>query len=285
MMTRALIVSVICAGAVFMAVGALAQTTQTIGTTNSKLLPGPAQSNSAAQVVPAGPADRPTARNDDATWVSKHNELLAKAKQGNIDLYFEGDSITRRWEATHKANWEQNFGGWRAADFGAGGDRTQNVLYRIENGELAGVNPKVIVLLIGTNNVGFGPVKGSDDALVADVTNGIKACLDALHSKAPKAKILLLGITPRNTNGTTVLMPTINKINQRIAKFANKRIKYLNINDKLADKDGKLYDGMTDDGLHLTDKGYQVWADAMKSILTKWLGPPAKVSAATSDIK
>jgi lysophospholipase L1-like esterase len=129
------------------------------------------------------------------------------------------------------------------------------LLYRIENGELDGVNPKVIVLLIGTNNVGFVPVEGSNATLVEDTTKGIKACLNVLRQKAPKAKILLMGITPRNTNGTTALMPTINQINSRIAKFADgKTIKYLNINDKLADSDGKLHDGLTEDGLHLTNK-------------------------------
>jgi lysophospholipase L1-like esterase len=229
------------------------------------------------QGQPPGPADKPVARNEDPTWVRKHLELLERAKRGNIELYFAGDSITRRWEGEvrHKANWDQNFGGWKSANFGAGGDLLQNLLYRIENGELDGVNPKVIVLLIGTNNVGFVPVEGSNATLVEDTTKGIKACLNALRQKAPKAKILLMGITPRNTNGTTALMPTINQINSRIAKFADgKTIKYLNINDKLADSDGKLNDGMTEDGLHLTNQGYQVWADAMKPILIEWLGPP-----------
>jgi lysophospholipase L1-like esterase len=229
------------------------------------------------QEKPAGSADQPVHRKEDQVWLKKHHELLEKARKGGIDLYFEGDSITRRWEADHKANWDLNFGGWRPGNFGAGGDRTQNVLYRLENGELDGVNPKVIVLLIGTNNVGFVPVQGSDEALVEDVTRGIKACLDVMRKKASNAKILLMGITPRNTNGSTALMPTINRINERIAKLADdKTIRFLNINDKLADKDGKLYEGMTNDGLHLIGKGYQVWADAMKPILTEWLGPPAK---------
>jgi lysophospholipase L1-like esterase len=224
-----------------------------------------------------GPADKPAARNEDPVWVSKHAELLEKAKRGGIELYFEGDSITRRWEATHQDNWRQNFAGWKAADFGAGGDRTQNVLYRLLNGELDGVNPKVIVLLIGTNNVGPDPVKGDDGPLVRDVVKGIKACLNVMRKKAPGAKILLVGITPRNTNGSAAVMPTINWINKRIAKFADgKTIRFLNINDQLAGKDGKLYEGMTDDGLHLTDKAYQLWADAMRPILTEWLGPPQK---------
>lgn len=266
------------AAAIFMSGVSLAQTTRPDRITVLKSIVSLAQGTSSGQGKAVGPADQPAPRNDDATWASKHIELVEKAKQGKIDLYFEGDSITRRWEATHKANWDQNFGGWKAADFGAGGDRTQNVLYRLQNGELDGVHPKVVVLLIGTNNVGFVPPGGSDEALVADVTKGIKACLDVIRQKAPKAKILLIGITPRNTNGSTALMPTIDKINDRIARFADhKTIKFLNINDKLADKDGKLYEGMTDDGLHLTDKGYQVWADAMKPILTEWLGPPAKM--------
>jgi len=229
----------------------------------------------AAGVCFAQTADKPAARNNDAVWVAKHQELLEKAKRGNIDLYFEGDSITRRWEATHKESWDRNFGGWKAGNFGAGGDRTQNVLYRIQNGELDGVNPKVIVLLIGTNNVGPTPPSGDDGPLVKDITKGIKAILKALREKAPRAKILLVGITPRNTDGSTALMPTINWINKRLAKLADgHRVRFLNINDQLADKDGKLYEGMTDDGLHLTNKGYQVWADAMKPILTEWLGPP-----------
>src|SRR5215216_3914940 len=78
------------------------------------------------------PADKPAARQDDPVWVAKHQELLEKAKRGGIDLYFEGDSITRRWEATHRENWDRNFAGWRAGNFGAGGDRTQNVLFRIQ---------------------------------------------------------------------------------------------------------------------------------------------------------
>ena len=256
----------------------LTQTTPPERITSSKAVKGSAPGGSSQQGQPPGPADKAAARNDDPTWVNKHVELLEKAKRGNIELYFEGDSITRRWEGEvrHKANWDLNFGGWKAADFGAGGDRTQNVLYRIENGELDGVNPKVIVLLIGTNNLGFVPVEGSDEALVEDITRGVRACLNALRQKAPKARILLIGITPRNTNGSTALMPTINQINSRLAKFADGRtVKYLNLNDKLADKNGKLYDGMTEDGLHLTDKGYQVWADSMKPILIEWLGPPS----------
>ena len=112
-----------------------------------------------------GPAiDQPAPRTDQNSQLA-HTQLLEKAKKGGIDVYFEGDSITRRWGATDYPqfldNWKQNFFGWNAADFGWGADRIQNILWRLENGELDNVNPKVIVLLAGTNNVGGSPPGGT----------------------------------------------------------------------------------------------------------------------------
>jgi (4-O-methyl)-D-glucuronate---lignin esterase len=231
--------------------------------------------------VSAPAADRPTPRADQNSMLA-HMQLLEKAKKGRIDVYFEGDSITRRWGTsdeqykTFLANWRQNFFGWNAANFGWGGDTTQNILWRLNNGELDGVNPKIIVLMAGTNNVGNKSPQGENDPRVADVTRGIKAILDVCRRKAPNATIVLMGITPRNDN--MAVMPIINQINANIAQFADgKRIRYVNINDKLADKDGRLYEGMANrDGLHLDIKGYQVWADALKPIFRELLGPPAK---------
>jgi lysophospholipase L1-like esterase len=232
-----------------------------------------------AQMPPAKP-DQPTPRPDQNSMTA-HQQLLAKAKQGRIDIYFEGDSITRRWGTSDEqykhfyANWRENFFGWNAADFGWGADLTQHILWRLQNGELDDVNPKVIVLLAGTNNVGNkSPQEG--DLRAAEIPRGIKAILDVCRQKAPKATIILMGIFPRNDN--MAVMPIINQINESISKFADgKKIRYLNINDKLADKDGKLFEGITvKDGLHLDLKGYQVWADSLKPIFKKLLGPPAK---------
>jgi lysophospholipase L1-like esterase len=202
-------------------------------------------------------------------------------RKGVIDIYFEGDSITRRWGATDYpellANWTQNFFGWNAADFGWGADTTQNILWRLENGELDGVHPKVIVLLAGTNNVGARVPPGGDDAKVEDVTRGLAAILRVMQQKAPDAIIVATAIFPRNDN--LAVVPTIDKINANLARLADgQRIRYLNINGKLADKDGKLFDGMMNarDKLHPTLQGYQVWADALKPIFRELLGPPAK---------
>jgi lysophospholipase L1-like esterase len=226
------------------------------------------------------PADQPVSRTDQNS-LTAHTQLLEKAKAGGIDVYFEGDSITRRWGATDYpellANWNQNFHGWNAADFGWGADTVQNILWRLNNGELDGVNPKVIVLLAGTNNVGARVPPGGDDAKVADITKGLEAVLHIMMAKAPKATIVLTAIFPRNDN--MAVMSTIDKINVNLSKLADgKGVRFLSVNGKLADADGKLYEGMMNerDKLHPTLKGYQVWADGLKPILTELLGPPAK---------
>jgi lysophospholipase L1-like esterase len=225
------------------------------------------------------PADQPAARTDQNSRIA-HAQLLEKARQGRIDIYFEGDSITRRWGATDYpkllANWNQNFFGWNAADFGWGADKTENILWRLANGELDGVNPKVIVLLAGTNNVGKSVPPEGDDAKVADITKGLKAVLDVLRAKAPGATIIATAIFPRNDN--MAVMPTIDKINQNLAKLADgQKIRYLNVNARLADRDGKLFDGMMNaDKLHPTINGYQVWADALKPLFSELLGPPGR---------
>ncbi|HEX4343688.1 MAG TPA: GDSL-type esterase/lipase family protein [Verrucomicrobiae bacterium] len=230
----------------------------------------------------AQPADQAISRTDTNSQLA-HTQLLDKAKKGGIDIYFEGDSITRRWGTSdpqykgNLANWNANFFGWNAADFGWGADRIQNILWRLENGELDGVNPKIIVLLAVINNVGTQP---GDDAKVEDITKGLKAIVDLCQKKAPDATIILTGIFPRNDN--LAVIPTINKINDNLARFADgKKIRYLNVNDKLADQDGKLFEGMMGrDKLHPAVKGYQVWADGLKPIFTELLGPPAKTDHA-----
>ncbi len=229
----------------------------------------------AAAQAAAVPADRPVERTD-ANSRTAHQQLLEKARRGGIQVYFLGDSITRRWGATDYpeflAHWKRTFFGWHAANFGWGGDTTQNILWRIQNGELDGVNPKVIVLLAGTNNVGNVLPPEGVETRAADVARGIEAILRVLEAKAPEATIILMGIFPRNDN--MAVMPVINRINEHLSRLAGGRVRYLNINDKLASPEGRLFDGMTTDKLHLSLQGYQVWADALKPILTELLGPP-----------
>jgi lysophospholipase L1-like esterase len=227
------------------------------------------------------PADQPSPRRDSNSQIA-HQQLVEKAKKGGIDIYFEGDSITRRWGTSdpqyrdNLENWNTNFFGWNAGDFGWGADRIENILWRLENGELDGVNPKIIVVLAGINNVGTFP---GGDPKVADITRGLQAIVKVCQEKAPNAVIVLTGLFPRNDN--LAVIPEINQINEKLAKMADgKKIRYLNVNDKLADKDGKQFPGMTRDRLHPTVKGYQIWADGLKPIFTEILGPPAKTDHA-----
>lgn len=223
------------------------------------------------------PADEAVARTDRNSGIA-HQQLLEKAKQGRIDIYFEGDSITRRWDANDypelQSSWNRNFHGWNAADFGWGADTTQNILWRLENGELDGVRPKIIVLLAGTNNVG-NLVPDDPRAEAAEVTRGLQAIVRVMQAKAPDAVIVLTGIFPRNDN--MAVMPVIKAINERLGKLADGgKVRYININGDLADAQGKLFDGMMNakDRLHPTVRGYQVWADALKPIFREILGPP-----------
>jgi lysophospholipase L1-like esterase len=236
-----------------------------------------------AQVRAHVPADQPESRTDQNS-LAAHAQLVDKARHGRVDIYFEGDSIIRRWGATDYPhlleNWTANFFGWNAGDFAWGGDTTQNVLWRLDNGELDGVNPKIVVLLAGTNNVGaFTPPDGGA-AKAADVTKGIQAILERFQAKVPNAVVVLTAIFPRNDN--IAVVPTIEQINRNLAALADgTRVRFLNINDKIASADGRLLEGMMNpDGIHPTTKAYQIWADALKPIFASILGPPANTDEA-----
>jgi len=228
------------------------------------------------------PATQPVPRTDPNSRLA-HEQLVQKARKGGIDIFFVGDSITRRWGAADPqyrhllGNWKTNFFGWNAANFGWGADRIENILWRLQNGELDGVNPKIIVVLAGINNVGTEP---GDSQKVEDITRGLKTIVDVCQTKASNATIILTAIFPRNDH--LAVIPTINQINRNLAALADgKRLRFLDLNDKLADQEGRLFPGMMNaDQLHPTVRGYQLWADALKPIFTEILGPPAKTDHA-----
>jgi lysophospholipase L1-like esterase len=155
------------------------------------------------------------------------------------------------------------------------------MLWRLKNGEFDGVNPKVVVIMAGTNNVGKATPLGEADveARAAEVARGVAAIVREVRQRAPATTVVLTGITPRDDN--IAVMPVIDRANQAIARLADGRsVRYININGQLAHPDGHLREGMAHDGLHLTPQAYQVWADALKPILTGILGPPAAVDRA-----
>jgi lysophospholipase L1-like esterase len=244
----------------------------------------------AAAALPAGSAepiaaDVPVARTD-ANSLRAHEDLMAKRQNGRIDVYFMGDSITRRWgaaEPKYRAlldHWKASFFGWNAANFAWGGDTTQNILWRLEAGELTGVNPKVIVLMAGTNNLNVPALARGEESVASDIVRGIEAILRRSRELAPGARIVLMGITPRNDEMR--YMPVIRRVNQRLAALADgTRIRFIDLDSRLAQPDGVLRPGMTDpDKLHLALPAYSAWAQALRPVLTEWLGPPASTDAA-----
>jgi lysophospholipase L1-like esterase len=218
------------------------------------------------QKVPArNPAITPVTRGNPTNWLARHEGFVKQAKSGGIDLLFMGDSITDNWRSRGKNVWEKFYGSRRAANFGIGGDRTQHVIWRIEHGELEGIDPKVIVLMIGTNN--------SNTDSPDEITAGVEKIVSDMREKCPKSKILLLAIFPRGKpDAKPQQMETIHKVNERIAKLDDgKMITFLDINKVFLGDDGKVHADIMPDFLHPNEHGYQLWADAMEPTLAKML--------------
>ncbi|MDQ2640859.1 MAG: GDSL-type esterase/lipase family protein [Pseudomonadota bacterium] len=234
--------------------------------------------------APVRPAADVAVPRTDENSRQAHADLLAKRGKGRIDLYFVGDSITRRWGAAEPRyrplleHWQKSFHGWNAADFAWGGDTTGNILWRLDNGELDGVNPRVIVVMAGTNNLAR-PV-GDGEAMAADIARGIEAILRRCQALAPQARIVLMGITPRGD--VAEYQPVIERVNARLARLADgQRVRFVDLRERMTDASGKLLPGMTDpDQLHLALPAYEAWAAALRPILLEWLGPPAAVDQA-----
>jgi lysophospholipase L1-like esterase len=204
----------------------------------------------------------------EGAWMKMHERFLEQAKKGDIDLLFLGDSITAGWLNNGKEVWERFYVPRNVADFGIGGDRTQHVLWRLDNGEVDGIKPKVVVLMIGTNNVANNTAD--------EIAEGIKAIVTKLRAKLPESKILLLGVFPRNQRPSPP-RTKLAAVNESISKLDDgKMIKYLDIGKSFLNEDGTISRDVMPDFLHLTPKGYRIWADAMEPTLWSLLDEPAK---------
>jgi len=194
-------------------------------------------------------------------WRAKHEALVERAKLGRIDLLFLGDSITEGWGGTEA--WRAHYGARNPANFGIGGDTVENLLWRIDNGEVEGIAPKVAVVLIGTNNLGL------NEEAPGDVAARIEAFVRELRSKLPRTKVLLLALFPRGARPDNPERPKIAEVNARIAKLDDgKAVRFLDLGPKLLNKEGFLTREISPDFLHLSEQGYEVWAEGMEPLLT-----------------
>ena len=223
-----------------------------------------AVTGTAAEVSPSVPLER-----TDDLGKEQRQEINDDIKKmnGKIDLAFVGDSITRRWRGDgNKEVWNKYWGSYRAVNMGIGGDATQNVLWRLQNGQLDGYQARVFVVMIGTNNCW-----GKQPPTADDVAAGIKKILDLIQSKQPQAKILLLSILPEGKRPQTGLglRPDINKL---ISKFAGGPVHYMDIAAKFVGPDATISKEVMKDFLHLTPTGYEIWSEAIKDKVKELMG-------------
>ena len=203
-----------------------------------------------------GPALPATVPFENPRNTARHEGFLQVARAGNIDLLFVGDSITDGWRNRGLEVWNKYFAPLNAANFGIGGDTTQGVLWRMQNGELDGFKAKLIVLMLGTNNINRNPN--------ADIAEGDRLIVEEFKKRQPQAKVLILGIFPRAVEATSPLRAAIKEINPMLAKLAdNKQVFYMDIGEKFLAPDGRLTPEIMPDALHPNLAGYQIWADAI----------------------
>ena len=199
-------------------------------------------------------------------WMQRHDKMNARVKEGNVDLLMIGDSITQGWEGAGKEVWAKYYAKRNAVNLGIGGDQTQHVLWRLENGNIDGISPKLAMLMIGTNNTGG---KQTPEEIAA----GVKAIVDKLREKLPNMKILVVAIFPRGADDKDAKRQTNMKTNEIIAKLADdKNVFYLDINDKFLNSDHKLTKEIMPDLLHPNAKGYDIWAEAVEPTIAKLMG-------------
>jgi sialidase-1 len=186
-------------------------------------------------------------------WPGRHAQKLAEPKKG-VEVVFIGDSITQGWEKAGAEVWRRHFEPMKAANYGFGGDSTQHVLWRIDHGELDGLEPKVIVLHIGTNNARHG------DFTPVQVAEGIDAVVTRLKVKFPQARVLLHAIFPRGPDAKDEMRVKCAAVNALLPRLADERVSYIDLSAALLQPDGTLTREIAPDLLHLSEKGYGIWA-------------------------
>ena len=199
-------------------------------------------------------------------WMNRHESFNQRVAKGNVDLIFIGDSITHGWEGKGKAIWEKYYIKRNAVNLGIGGDRTEHVLWRLDNGNIKNINPKVAVVMIGTNNSGNG--RNSAEEMI----DGVTAVIEKLRTKLPKTEILLLDIFPRGQR-INAQRGKILQVNQVLSRLDSRpHVTFLRIGQNFVSPNGSIAKDIMPDFLHLTPNGYEIWAKSIEPTLARLMG-------------
>ena len=203
------------------------------------------------------PAPRPA-----AWWKERHEQLGKLPDRARAQLVFVGDSITSGWLGAGAAVWKRHFERYRPLDLGISGDRTRHLHWRLQHGALDGLSPRLVVLLIGINDLCFYGTP------VRDVVDGILANVAELRARLPRTRVLLLGLLPSGARPATSLRDRISRTNRLLSRAADdEEVRFLDVGPSLLEPDGTLGPAAAPDHLHLTERGYRLWAEAMAPVI------------------
>jgi lysophospholipase L1-like esterase len=231
----------------------------------------------AVQPPKAEPTTEPVSRGE-KFWTDRQAKLNERVKRGNVKLLFIGDSITQGWEGAGKGVWRNFYSQRGAVNLGIGGDRTQHVLWRLQNGNIDGVSPKLAVLMIGTNNSGSNTPE--------EIAEGVTKIVGLLREKLPAMKILILSIFPRGADKNDAQRQVNEKANKLIEKLADgENVIVMDIGGRFTKPDGTLTREVMPDLLHLSPPAYQSWAEAIEPVVARVMtgGPLEAPPAATPE--
>lgn len=203
----------------------------------------------------------------EAWWSDRHERALSRVRRGHVDLLFIGDSITQGWEEEGRRVWDTFYGRRRAVNLGFNSDQTDNVLWRLQHGEIDGITPKLAIVMIGTNNTTMR--EDPPDHTAA----GIQAVLTTLRTRLPQTKILLLALFPRGVSADDPNRRVNQAVNERLRPFADQRhVFFLDLGPRFLDKVGRLSEDVMPDALHPNERGYRLWAEGMEDLVKTLLG-------------
>lgn len=213
--------------------------------------------------------------------IDRFREQSARMEEGDVDLLWVGDSITHFWEGTGAKVFEKYYGHRKTMNFAISGDRTGHVIWRIQHSPMDKINPKMAVVMIGTNNIGH------DSSTPAQTVEGIQKIVDMLKDQYPEMNILLLEVFPRGEKPDDPLRLGVNEINAGLEEIYKdgkvKKVKLYSINDLFLDEEGNLPSDIMPDFLHPSEKGYEIWASAVEPFIIEGLREKLSVLAAPED--